>query len=113
MTFVWIAAGAFIGAICRFAISQVMKQWSDSSFPFATLFVNVLGAFGLGYLYAHTTHQTIILFIGVGFFGSFTTFSTINLELVRLAMNDRIRFGLYLVSTYLFGLIAAYIGWSI
>lgn len=113
MTFIWIAAGAFLGAITRFAIGQFMKRWSDSSFPWATLFVNVSGSFGLGYLYAHTHHPSLILFLGVGFFGSFTTFSTLKLELMRFATKDWIRFGLYLLATYMLGLVAAYVGWSL
>lgn len=113
MTLIWIAAGAFVGAILRFSIGQMIKRWSDSPFPWATFFVNVSGSFGLGYLYAHTDHPSLILFLGVGFFGSFTTFSTLKLELMRFATKDWIRFGLYLLATYLFGLVAAYIGWSI
>ncbi|WP_026826838.1 MULTISPECIES: fluoride efflux transporter FluC [Exiguobacterium] len=113
MTILWIASGAFIGAILRSTIGQVMKKWTDSTFPWATLFVNVTGSFGLGYLYAHTAQQSLILFLGIGFFGSFTTFSTLKLELMRFVTRDWIRFGLYLLTTYLFGLVAAYIGWSI
>ncbi len=109
----WIATGAFFGAMCRFAIGQLMKRWSDSTFPFATLFVNVSGSFGLGYLYAHTSHPSLLLFLGIGFLGSFTTFSTLKLELMRFVTKDWIRFGLYLLATYLFGILAAYIGWSI
>lgn len=113
MTFIWIAVGAFSGAILRFTIGQAMKKWTDSPFPWATLFVNVTGSFGLGYLYAHTSQQSLILFLGIGFLGSFTTFSTLKLELMRFAAKDWMRFGLYLIATYLFGLIAAYIGWSV
>lgn len=102
-----------MGAILRFSIGQMIKRWSDSTFPWATFIVNVSGSFGLGYLYAHTDHPSLILFLGVGFFGSFTTFSTLKLELMRFATKDWMRFGLYLLATYLFGLVAVYIGWSI
>lgn len=113
MTILLIMAGAFGGAVLRFATGQLFKKWTMSTFPWATLVVNVTGSFGLGYLYAHTTDSTLILIFGVGFFGSFTTFSTLKLELMRFATKDWVRFGLYLMATYALGLFAAYIGWHI
>lgn len=113
MTLLLVMAGAFFGAMLRFGIGQFVKTWTNSTFPWATLFVNVTGSFGLGYLYAHTLHQSLIIFLGIGFFGSFTTFSTLKLELMRFATKDWLRFGLYLIITYTLGLIAAYIGWHL
>lgn len=113
MTILLIMAGAFLGAITRFGVGQLMKAWSTSAFPWATLFVNVSGSFGLGYLSSHTTYASLLLFLGVGFFGSFTTFSTLKLELMRFTSKDWFHFGMYLMATYLFGLIAAYIGWHL
>ena len=111
MTILLIMAGAFLGAIARFGFGQLIKTRSASAFPWATLLVNVTGSFGLGYLLSHTTYAPLLMFLGAGFFGSFTTFSTLKLELMRFASKDWFRFGIYLGATYIFGLLAAYIGW--
>lgn len=113
MMIVTVMVGAFFGAMARFGIGQLVKVWTTSVFPWATLFVNVTGSFWLGYLYAaHVDHQ-LLLGIGVGFLGSFTTFSTFKLEVMRFVTKDWLRFGLYLLVTYVFGLIAAYIGYHV
>ncbi|TCI53355.1 CrcB family protein [Exiguobacterium sp. SH1S21] len=112
MTVVTVMIGAFFGAMARFGIGQLVKVWTTSVFPWATLFVNVTGSFWLGYLYAAPVPSVVGFGIGVGFLGSFTTFSTFKLEVMRFVTKDWVRFGLYLLATYVFGLIAAYLGYQ-
>jgi len=110
LTIFALALGACFGAMGRFAIGQWVKRWTTSSFPWATLFVNVTGSFALGYVYGHVTDEAWYLFLGIGFLGSFTTFSTFKLELMRYVTKDWIRFGVYIIASYALGIIAAYIG---
>lgn len=111
MTIVTVMVGAFFGAMARFGIGQLVKVWTTSVFPWATLFVNVTGSFWLGYLFAAPVNHHVLLGMGVGFLGSFTTFSTFKLEVMRFVSKDWFRFGLYLLATYSLGLIAAYVGY--
>ena len=113
MTIAIIMLGAFFGAMARFGIGQLVKTWTTSMFPWATLFVNVSGSFLLGYLYASNAGSSLMLGLGVGFLGSFTTFSTFKLEVMRFVAKDWIRFGIYLVATYVLGLVAAYLGYHL
>lgn len=113
MSVVTVMVGAFFGAIARFGIGQLVKVWTTSVFPWATLFVNVTGSFWLGYLYAAPAPPLSLLGIGVGFLGSFTTFSTFKLEVMRFVTKDWLRFGVYLLATYLFSLMAAYLGYHL
>lgn len=79
-------AGA-IGAICRIAISELFV--GVSTFPIATLLVNLVGTLLLCVLSAgairkissNTGVQTAIM---TGFLGSFTTFSAFSYETVTL-----------------------------
>lgn len=57
---------------------------------------------------------TASLFVGTGFLGAYTTFSTMNFELFKLKQNRRhFLFILYLVSSYCLGLMSAGVGYWI
>ncbi|MDX8387765.1 MAG: fluoride efflux transporter CrcB [Ghiorsea sp.] len=84
-----IALGASCGAVCRWWMVLLMQRWFNSSYPWATLFVNAAGSFVLGFLviwFLDKTHLSDLLrlLLTVGFLGSFTTFSTFSVETVRL-----------------------------
>jgi len=84
-----IAAGASMGAICRWWVVLLMQRWFGSTYPWATLVVNAAGSFVLGFLvvwFLDKTHLSDLLrlLLTVGFLGSFTTFSTFSVETVRL-----------------------------
>lgn len=70
-----IGTGGFFGAVSRFLFSNTFVM------PFDTLIVNVLGSFMLGMLMYETEFFGYIsprvrMGFGIGFLGSFTTFST-------------------------------------
>ena len=79
-----IGTGGFFGAISRFLLSGATVT------PFATLIVNVLGSFALGMLMYETEFRGYIsprvrMGFGIGFLGSFTTFSTFAVQSYRMA----------------------------
>jgi CrcB protein len=85
-----IATFGAAGAVCRYAVDTWIADVSHGQFPWGTLTVNVLGAFLLGVLIAITTERLLVdqnwrIALGIGFLGSFTTFSTYAYETVRLA----------------------------
>jgi len=78
----WIGLGGFIGAIMRFLISGGVQQLlRNSSFPFGTLAVNLLGSLIFGWLTVLADQSSLFsadskAFLFIGFLGAFTTFST-------------------------------------
>ena len=74
-----------LGALTRYATAMTLNKWLGEDFPWATLSVNVLGCFMLGFL-AHLSDQYLShqwkLILGVGFLGALTTFSTFGWQTV-------------------------------
>jgi len=76
-----VAVGGMIGALLRHVVSLAVER---ESFPTGTLTVNVLGSFVLGLLTALDPGTDLLLLVGTGACGSFTTFSSFSFEVVRL-----------------------------
>jgi CrcB protein len=91
-----IFAGGAVGALLRVALLQT-GAGAAPGWPWVTFSVNVLGTFLLGY-FATRLQERLPLsayrrpLLGTGFCGAFTTFSTMQLELVT--MLDAHRYGL-------------------
>ncbi len=111
-----VGLGGFFGAISRFLVGKLSVKLFGQFFPHGTLVVNVFGAFLLGLFYtliANKMHLSphIRLFIGVGFLGAFTTFSSFSVETVELVKTSG--YGVALVNIVLnvvLSLVAAYCG---
>jgi CrcB protein len=70
-----------LGALARYGVYGLARQWGWASFPWATFFVNMAGCLLFGifvsvaeHRYAFSEHTRLAVL--VGFMGSFTTFST-------------------------------------
>lgn len=78
-----------------------MTRWLGADFPWATLTVNVLGSFLLAVVMEVAGARDIAgvpakLVLGAGLLGGFTTYSSFNLETIRLAEQGAYgRAGLY------------------
>ena len=89
-------AGGFAGAVARAALGEVLAS-GGPGWPWATFAVNVAGAFALGYFVTRLQERLPLSayrrpLLGTGFCGALTTFSTMQLELLR--MLDAHRYGL-------------------
>ena len=80
----FVMMGGAIGAASRYAVSIAGNRLPNSFFPSATFTVNVLGSFMLGLLLSIDTGEITYHFLAVGFLGSFTTFSTFQVENIYL-----------------------------
>lgn len=74
-----LGTGGAIGAVLRYAVSESLPA---DRFPWATLVVNVVGSFVLGLVALGGTGEGVMLFVGVGACGSFTTFSSFSFATV-------------------------------
>jgi len=105
-----VGLGGFFGAITRFSITQIMKKL-NLQFPLATLTVNLLGSFILGFIIGSNLNETLTLLIGTGFLGAFTTFSTFKLDSIQLMKNKKKGlFSIYTIISYVGGISLALIG---
>jgi fluoride exporter len=91
-----IFAGGVLGAIARLGANEAFQS-SSGHWPWATFLVNVVGAFALGYFITRLQERLPLSayrrpFLGTGFCGALTTFSTMQVEL--LEMLDAGRLGL-------------------
>ena len=116
MTFVYLAIFAIIGAFARYGQSIVVQNVMGRAFPFATLSINVLGSFLMGFLFFATLERINIsseLRTGIltGGLGAYTTFSTFSLETLDLIENgDMVKAGLYVGSSIVLSIAAAIFG---
>jgi fluoride exporter len=75
-----------VGALLRYALAEAFHS---SAWPWPTFIANVIGTFLLGY-FATRLHERLPLsayrrpFLGTGLCGALTTFSTVQLELLRM-----------------------------
>lgn len=89
-----VMAGGAVGSLLRYVISVgIAVRWGDS-FPWGTIFVNVAGSFGIGLFAGLTSDAGVLLvpsvvrvFVMVGIFGGFTTFSSFSLQTLSLVQD--------------------------
>lgn len=112
MTLLLVMLGAAAGAPCRWLLDRAVQARHDSTFPWGTFVINVLGSLALGVVLGAGASRQMVLLLGTGFCGGFTTFSTFGYETVRLAEEGSGAVGLLNVAASLVvGLAAAYCGW--
>ncbi|MGP4015832.1 fluoride efflux transporter CrcB [Saccharopolyspora sp. 5N708] len=110
-----IALGGGLGALARYGLSQLLPT-APGHFPWATFWTNIIGCFLIGILMVLITEvwsarRLLRPFIGVGFLGGFTTFSTYAVEFRGLLQPGSVgtAFG-YLLATLLGALLAVILG---
>lgn len=94
--FAAIVAGGFVGAAVRGGLVEALP-YRPGQWPWATFIVNVAGAFLVGYFTTRLQERLPVSayrrpLLGTGLCGALTTFSTVQLELLR--MLDREQIGL-------------------
>lgn len=98
-----VAFGGSIGSVARYLIYFYFEKQHTSLFPWATLIVNLLGSFLIGFLWGYfdrvylPTGFRLMIFIGL--LGSFTTYSTFAFDIFSLFRDGEFR----LLLVYLFG----------
>ena len=119
-SYLFVALGGALGAMARFGLNVFLQR--DVEFPWGTLSANLIGCFVMGLvaqLIASTAwfndagiipDQYRLLF-AVGFCGSFTTLSSMVLELNTMIQKNELFYSFsYLVGTLVGGFACFYIG---
>jgi len=107
-----IFTGGFIGAVLRAELAESLAA-GGASWPWATLIVNVGGAFLLGYAVTRLQERLPLSayrrpFLGTGLCGALTTFSTMQIELLRMLDAGHIGLALgYATTSVVLGFAAA------
>ena len=87
---VLVGLGGFLGSVCRFFVQGAAHRITPfMGFPVGTLVVNVIGCFLIGLLNGLADTRQLFgpearLFLFIGVFGGFTTYSTFGFETVAL-----------------------------
>lgn len=88
-----IFGGGFVGAIARAELAEALPH-NSTQWPWATFLVNVVGALMLGYFTTRLQERLPLSsyrrpFLGTGFCGALTTFSAMQIELLRMLDDER------------------------
>ncbi|MCL5961974.1 MAG: fluoride efflux transporter CrcB [Chloroflexi bacterium] len=110
-----LSVGGSLGAITRYYVAGWVIDWLGPS-PIGTFFVNISGSFILG-LFMTLSEERFLwpteyrLLIAIGFLGSYTTFSTLSFETMKLLeVGDFWRASLNIGGSLAAGLTAVFLG---
>lgn len=89
---IWVALGGGVGSVLRWGVGRAVGERYHGVFPLGTFLINVSGAFAIGYLSVlfnvdwRDRHGTALnAAVLTGLLGGYTTFSTMQLDAVKLA----------------------------
>ncbi|MFC1560079.1 fluoride efflux transporter CrcB [Candidatus Margulisiibacteriota bacterium] len=110
-----IALGGAIGAVLRYFMSNLEYLLTHDVFPFSTLAVNLIGSLLVGFCWGLFDKMyipsTARLFLFVGLFGGFTTFSSFAIENMHLLRDGKVNIALLnIFATNFFGIAAVFVG---
>lgn len=106
--------GGACGAVARTELANLFPS-SPASWPWAMFGVNIVGAFLLGYFVTRLQDRLPISvyrrpFVGTGFCGAFTTFSTMQVELLHMIIARAYPLALgYAAASIICGYLALYV----
>ena len=89
--YLWVALGGALGSMARYGAARLAARLIDGTFPWSTMFVNVLGSLLIGFLAGvmspdgrFTVAPDARAFLLIGVLGGFTTFSSFSLETLNM-----------------------------
>lgn len=89
-----VGLGGALGAVLRYLLTLFVVGYWGNSFPFGTLWVNVVGSLVLGLFLGwsqiHATDAAFKVFITIGLCGALTTFSTFAFDTLSLIQAQQV-----------------------
>ena len=111
-----VGLGGFLGSTMRYTVWYYFRS---VNFPTATLIVNILGSLIIGIVIGISIKdvhfsQNWKLFLSTGICGGFTTFSAFSIENFQMLQAGKYILALlYISSSIIFGIAAAWIGFKL
>jgi len=112
-TYLAIAFFGILGCWARFAQTNLVQTVYGRDFPYATMSINIMGSFIMGFLFIETLERLTFspaLRTGIltGFIGGYTTFSTFEMEAFLLVdRGEPLKAALYMFLSVGLGFLAA------
>ena len=117
MKYLYIIIGGAIGSLLRFLLSDFIATKWNTTFPYGTFSVNLIGSLLIGFLFGLFSmngqlDEKVRFLLFIGFLGGFTTFSSFALENMKL-MNAGLFSTtiLYILLSNFFGIGLAFAGY--
>lgn len=113
-----VGIGSFLGGILRYVLFQTIPTKINTSFPFGTLSVNLIGCFVIGLILSFSDRGHMSsdwkLFLATGICGGFTTYSAFSGETFTLLRDGNISSaGIYVITSLVLGVLLTYVGYVI
>jgi CrcB protein len=113
-----VAIGSALGGMARFALTLGLPPLVGASFPWATLLINILGSFVIGWFGTlsapggrYAGFYDTRAFVMVGVCGGFTTFSSFSLQTFELLQRgETLRASGYIIGSVLLCLLGVWLG---
>ena len=112
-----VAVGGALGSVARYGAGVLVGKAWDSAFPLGTMLINIAGSLAMGLFIGYLARTTpswqadARLFVAVGIFGGFTTFSSFSLDAISMLERGEVaQAGVYVVGSVLIGIAALYGG---
>ncbi len=115
---IWLVGlGSALGGMARFLVGGWLER-SSTSFPWATLLINVTGSFLLGWIMRYSlsvpVRREVLVFLTIGVCGGYTTFSTFSYETLNLLRDAQYaRAGGYALASMVLSLTAVLAGFTL
>ncbi|HZX58231.1 MAG TPA: fluoride efflux transporter CrcB [Mucilaginibacter sp.] len=115
-TIVYVAIGSAFGGVARYLMQQYIQKRVESTFPYGTLGVNLLGCFVIGIVVGLADKGNVLspqgrIFLAVGICGGFTTFSSfVNENYSMLRGGELLNTFVYIAVSVIVGLVATALG---
>ena len=99
-TLIAISLGTIAGALSRYYLGLKMTHGFGSQMPYGTFMINITGCFVMGLLVAISEeqgfriHPDLRLLLFTGFLGSYTTFSSYELDSLQLLQSNHLELAL-------------------
>jgi len=111
-----IALFGAVGTLARYGLQGLVQVRTGGTFPYGTLLVNLSGCFLVGLIAQFTMNRMVIspdwrMAIAVGFFGSYTTFSSFGWETAKMMEDGEwLRASAYVTASVVAGLFLSIAG---
>lgn len=117
--YLWIAIGSALGGMARHWATTAIASRFQSSFPWGTLLVNIIGSYLIGLVaslpdsrFPGSEGALLRQFLTIGLLGGFTTFSAFSLQSITLLQQGKWETGVaYIAASVLICLACAWLGY--